>query len=275
MIILGIDIGGSTTKIVACNGNKKLLGTLQVEAGDQLTSLYGAIGHFLHKHHLSLNEISKVVVTGVGATLVEDKIYHIPAVKINEFEAIGNGALYLTNLERALVVSMGTGTAYVWADREKAQHIGGSGVGGGTLLGLSAKLFNETNINTIIALAQKGNLNNVDLTVQDISPKDIPSLPADITASNFGKYKKTASKEDLAAGIVNMVYQTIGMLAGFACSSSEIKDVVLTGTLTTLPQAKPLFDMLGQFQNVQFIIPENAVFATAIGAIFTHMKNND
>ena len=44
---IGIDIGGSTTKIAGFTEEKKLLGTLQVKASDQITSLYGALGRFL------------------------------------------------------------------------------------------------------------------------------------------------------------------------------------------------------------------------------------
>ena len=44
-IILGIDIGGSTTKIVGYRENGVLIGMLQVRAADQITSLYGAVGN--------------------------------------------------------------------------------------------------------------------------------------------------------------------------------------------------------------------------------------
>ena len=53
---------------------KKLLGTLQVKASDQITSLYGALGRFLREHGLSLADISKIVLTGVGAPpFIEDR----------------------------------------------------------------------------------------------------------------------------------------------------------------------------------------------------------
>ena len=46
-IILGIDLGGSTTKIVAFEKEKRVLDTLQVRAGEQIKSVYGEIGHML------------------------------------------------------------------------------------------------------------------------------------------------------------------------------------------------------------------------------------
>ena len=126
---IGIDIGGSTTKIAGFTEEKKLLGTLQVKASDQITSLYGALGRFLREHGLSLADISKIVLTGVGASFIEEDIYAIPTVKAVELDAIARGGLALAGLDEALVVSIGTGTAFVRADKNSIRHIGGSGVG--------------------------------------------------------------------------------------------------------------------------------------------------
>ena len=114
---IGIDIGGSTTKIAGFTEEKKLLGTLQVKASDQITSLYGALGRFLREHGLSLADISKIVLTGVGASFIEEDIYAIPTVKAVELDAIARGGLALAGLDEALVVSIGTGTAFVRADK--------------------------------------------------------------------------------------------------------------------------------------------------------------
>ena len=122
---IGIDIGGSTTKIAGFTEEKKLLGTLQVKASDQITSLYGALGRFLREHGLSLADISKIVLTGVGASFIEEDIYAIPTVKAVELDAIARGGLALAGLDEALVVSIGTGTAFVRADKNSIRHIGG------------------------------------------------------------------------------------------------------------------------------------------------------
>lgn len=264
-VVLGIDVGGSTTKIVAYD--QKIIGMLQVRAGDQLTSLYGAIGNLLQTYGLQLNDIEKIVLTGVGASLVEEDIYGIPTQKVAEFEAIGKGALLQSGEPHALVVSMGTGTSYVEASREKITHIGGSGVGGGTLVGLSSKILGVTDIDAIIALAEKGSLSNVDLTIGDISKKKIPNLPEEITAANFGKVKSTATKEDFALGLMNMIYQTAGVLASFCATGRGIRKVIFTGSLADLPQAKDLLPPVAAlYEEIEFILPENATFTTAIGA---------
>ena len=51
-VILGIDIGGSSTKIVGLAPDLSVIDMLRVKADDPLTSLYGAMGNFLSTHHL-------------------------------------------------------------------------------------------------------------------------------------------------------------------------------------------------------------------------------
>ncbi|MDR2570536.1 MAG: pantothenate kinase [Oscillospiraceae bacterium] len=272
-IILGIDVGGSTTKIVGLErgGNncscEKRVGALQVRAADQKTSMYGAIGNFLSTHGLGIGDVSIIYLTGVGASFISEQIYGIETRKVSEFHAIGRGALCLTGLGEALVVSMGTGTAFVRAGKNETIHLGGSGVGGGTILGLASQMLGKNNIDAILALAQKGDLGNVDLSVRDILGTTVRSLPHDLTAANFGKIKNTVSDCDIALGTINMVFETVGMLAVFALKNDTIKDVVLTGTLATFPQAKTVFSKFNELTGVNFIIPGDAIFATALGAI--------
>lgn len=273
--ILGVDIGGSTTKVVIFDAEKNVVDVLQVKANDQITSLYGAIGNILYKNNLSLTKISKIVLTGVGATLINGNVYDIPTYKAQEFEAIGIGGLKLSGLDEALIVSMGTGTALVRATKDKSIHIGGSGIGGGTLLGLSSKLINENDIDAIIAMANNGDLKNVDLSISEISNTDISSLPPTATASNFGKIKSTANNADMASGLINMLFQTVGMLAVFACLDTNIKNIVVIGSMATLPQAKTFLGAVEAFHNVNFIIPDNAAYATAIGAAALHFKDTN
>jgi type II pantothenate kinase len=70
-----------------------------------------------------------------------------------------------------------------------------------------------------------------------------------------------------------MIFQTIGMLAVFVSKCDRIKTFVMTGTLTTLPQAKGIFDAIGQMHGIELVVPRNAIYATAIGATLSHMKN--
>ena len=70
--IIGIDIGGSTTKIIGLKDGV-ILGSDRVRASDPLTSAYGAFGHFLDDQGLKLPEIDKVMVTGVGSSFLKEE----------------------------------------------------------------------------------------------------------------------------------------------------------------------------------------------------------
>lgn len=263
--IVGIDIGGSTTKIVGYDG-KELFSPMLVKATDPISSVYGAFGKFLNENKLKLSDIERIMVTGVGSSFIEEKIFGIPTYKVEEFLAIGLGGLFLTDLTRAIIVSMGTGTAYVMAEKDHAYHLGGTGVGGGTLLGLSNRMLNVRNFSDIVEMAKGGDLRKVDLSIADISHEEVVGLTQETTASNFGKMVDLASNADIALGIINLVFQTIGMLAVFASRNSEVKDIVLTGNLSNVPQARDIFSSLTELFGTPFHIPPHAEFATATGA---------
>ena len=266
--VVGIDVGGSTTKIVGFDSAKNLIEPIFVKAHDQLTSAYGALGKFTTINNISLGDISKIMVTGVGSTFIGDNIYNIPCEHALEFPCIGRGGIYLSGLDRAIIVSMGTGTALVYADKEgNSEYLGGTGVGGGTLIGLSEKLLGMRSVNHIAELAKEGDLGRIDLRVSDITRMEVhPDLAPDLTAANFGKISDVATKGDLALGIINMIYETIAMTAIFAARGHGVKDMVLTGNMATLPQASEIFGTLGRLFDVNFIIPRDAQFATVIGA---------
>ena len=63
-----------------------------------------------------------------------------------------------------------------------------------------------------------------------------------------------------------MVAETIAMLSVFAARSFSVNTVVLTGNLSTLPSIINVFEGLEKNFGIKFLIPENAQFATVIGA---------
>lgn len=270
-VVIGIDVGGSTTKIVGYSDQGKLISRLQVEAADPLTSAYGALGKFINENKLALSQVRQIILTGVGASLFKENIYGIATKQVDEFKAIGLGGLALSRKKEGLIISMGTGTAFVRAGRGGIAHIGGSGVGGGTVLGLCGKLCGASSFSTVEEMAEKGSLKKVDLNIEDISSGEIPTLPPDTTASNFGKMQDGATHEDLALGILNMTFQTIGMMAVFACRNDRVKDVILTGTLAEVPFAKKIFQALHKMHGINFIIPKHAIYATATGAALSYL----
>lgn len=270
MITIGIDVGGSTTKIVGFTDNGTLIEPLFVKATDPVTSVYGALGKFTSENNFTLADIREIRVTGVGSTFLGDELYGRPCIHAGEFPSLGKGGLYLSGLTRGIIVSMGTGTAIVRAEEGACEYLGGTGVGGGTLMGLSRMMLGMDSIEHLVDLAMDGNLSNVDLRVSDITKKDDKlGLSSDMTAANFGKISDIATRSDTALGLFNMVFETIGMMAYFAARSYGIRDIVLGGHLSQLPQAKTVFNTLNGMFPVNFIIPHKSQFATVIGAALT------
>ncbi len=288
--VVGIDIGGSTTKIVGfrfADGQKPALIEPQfVRATDPITSMYGAFGKFTSQNGLELDQIDRVMMTGVGSSFSEQPIYGLSCYKVPEFTCIGLGGLYLSGLQEAIVVSMGTGTALIHAKAKSTtadglpivsnendteiEYLGGTGIGGGTLVGLTKRLTGVDTIEHIEQICHDGDLNNVDLRVGDITHDRFPDMNKNLTASNFGKVSDLATPNDIALGVSNMVAETIFMMSIFAARAFHLKDIVLIGNLSTMPPVRRVFDGLAQGFGARFLIPENSQFGTVIGAALYH-----
>ena len=273
-IVIGIDVGISTTKIVGIK-NGKVSAPIRITAADPITSLYGAFGKYLHDNDIDLKDVEHVMLTGVGAAYIDQPIYGLPTSKSEEFIADGLGARYESKLEKSIVVSMGTGTSFVKCNGDDMKHIGGIGVGGGTLQGLARIMLNTSDIKQVAEMAKLGNIRNIDLTIGDISAQPLPGLPMDTTASNFARAQTDAKKEDIAAGIIKMVLQSIGSAAWLASIGSDIRDFVLIGNLSLLPQCKEVFPALEKLYNIRFHIPKHSQYCTAIGAALDYKINGN
>ena len=269
-IVIGIDVGISTTKIVGIDQQGTVISPIRIKATDPVTSRYGAFGKYLYDNGIQLEDVEHVMITGVGAAYVDSPIYGLPTDKTEEFIADGLGARYESELERMIVVSMGTGTSLVQCDEEGIRHIGGIGIGGGTLAGLSRVLLQTDDVKQVSSLAMRGDISHINLLIGDISANPLPGLPKNATASLFGNAASTASREDIALGIINTVLQSIGSSTILSSLGSGIREYVLIGNLTLLPQCHTVFPAMEKIFGVKFIIPHYSEFCTAIGAALCH-----
>lgn len=273
-IVIGIDVGGSTTKIVGISG-EEIKSPMFITAADPVTSLFGAFGKYIYDNGIQLSDIEQVMLTGVGSAFVNSPLYGLPTCKTDEFLANGLGAQYAMDIDRMIVVSMGTGTSFVRIDGGKIEHIGGMGIGGGTLQGLSRLLLKTHDIHQISDLAVKGDVTRVNLQIGDICNTALPDLPVNATASLFGKADSNALLEDIACGIIYTVLQTIGGAAVLAALNSPVKDFVLIGNLTLLPQCREVFTKMESIYHVHFHIPPYAEYRTAIGAALAYVNRDE
>ena len=271
-IVIGIDVGISTTKIIGINESGTVVSPIRIKATDPVTSLYGAFGKYLHDNNISLQDIEHVMITGVGSAYINTPVYGLPTDKAGEFLADGLGARYEAGQDDMIVVSMGTGTSLVQCKGDDIRHIGGLGIGGGTLMGLSRIMLQTDDVKHIVGLAMEGNLANIDVQIGDISPAPLPGLPSNATASLFGNASSNASREDIALGIITTVLQTIGSSVILSSLGSGIKKYVLIGNLTLLPQCKDIYPALERLYGVEFVIPQYSEFCTVIGAALCYHR---
>lgn len=265
MNIIGIDIGSSTIKIIEYK-DEKICAKGIFESKDYEK----VIDSFINENNVK--DIDKIVLTGINAKKLDVSKYNVPVKFVEEFIAIGTGGLALSKKEKAIIASVGTGTALIRADRKEFKHLGGTGVGAGTLTNLCNKFAGIKSFDEIIELSKQGNLDNIDLRIKDLTDDNIQTLPPELTLANFGKLDKNASKADIVIGLVNMVFEVIGMMTAFASINDEIKDVVLIGNIASIPVVKDVLNKIEKTHNVKFIIPEEPQFAVVIGAILNSTK---
>lgn len=72
-------------------------------------------------------------------------------------------------------------------------------------------------------------MKNVDLKVGDLTRDETQSLTANLTAANLGKLNSIGSPADQAAGVINMILETIGVMAILALRRDTTQTIVLTG----------------------------------------------
>ena len=114
-----------------------------------------------------------------------------------------------------------------------------------------------------------GNTNNIDSIIGDITQINTNLLMPNVTASNFGKvisgmrYKSS----DISSAILNLVYQTIAMLSVYAARSVGETNVILVGAMSESEYAKKvLMDVKLLHEDINFYIPDDGIYACALGA---------
>jgi len=268
IMIVGIDIGSTTTKAVGVQ-NGVIVQTVKTRAFDAVTSATGAFGKMIMESRAKISDVEKIIVTGAGSLKINSEIFGIPTSKIDEIEAIGIGGMFLSKRDNIIITNIGTGTSVIEATKEKITHLGGTGVGGGTIIGLAKELIKTQTFDNILNLADKGDLTQVDLLIEDISDLEISFLDRKATAANFGKMLDTARKEDIALAIINLVYQVIGVISMFAAKSRGHDIVLITGNGSKNRIGRKILEEVSRMYGINFIFPIEAEFATAIGAALT------
>lgn len=261
MSIIGVDIGSSTTKIIEYKDNK----IINKKIYQKNDIVQNNIQDFIQNNNIT--NIDRFVLTGIGADKVDLSKYDVPVKNVEEFVAIATGGKYISGKDEAIVVSVGTGTALIKVTPEEIKHLGGTGVGAGTLLNMCDRMLGVKSFNEILELSKQGDLSKIDLRIGDVTNQEIETLPKDLTLANFGKFESDSKKEDIVLGLLNMIFEVIGMMAVFATLNSKIREIVVIGNITVIPVVKDIIEKLEKLHKVNFILSDEAEFAVVLGGI--------
>src|SRR5262249_51428794 len=118
---------------------------------------------------------SRIVATGGGADGLGAEIAGVPIEHVSEFEAWARGAPLVAAAEgvglpdRYLLVSLGTGTSVLAVDGGRVERVGGTALGGGTVVGLGRLLVGIEAFGQIAAVAEGGDRRAVDPRLRGVA----------------------------------------------------------------------------------------------------------
>lgn len=274
MYTLVFDFGSTNFKYLVLNiaenekeANIEIIGKGRSIATDFAIFIY----EIIKKYNIDIKNIEKILATGTGSSYLEDRFEEIEIIKIDEFNAIAYGGIVLSKLEKGNIVSIGTGTTIVYSDLEKVERIGGTGLGGGTLVGLGSAILSNvecgdkevTNFKTLIDMAKNGDKSNVDLMIGDISKNNIGNMTSDITAANFAATQKKANKNDYIAALLNMILENIMLIIK---SINNKQPSVFIGTMVADNYVKDCIKKIAEYTKNEVVFVEDAEYAIVIGA---------
>jgi type II pantothenate kinase len=259
-MIIGIDVGGTNTQGVLLDEGRvaakaSIPGNGKREAASCYRLLRERAGH----------AAPRVALTGGGARRVSASSFPAPFRLIDEIRAIGAGGMRLSGKKDVFVVSIGTGTAFVSVKAGRPVHAGGTGIGGGTIHGLTGLMLGMP-LEKVESIA-KASKEDLDLTVGDIVGRGIGKLPASATASNFGRAGKKAGKPAIARSLLKMIGESIGATCYFSAKSAGQEDRVLVcGRVALNAVVKDTITRTIRTFGGRSSIPEDAEYCAALGA---------
>ncbi|MED1270280.1 type II pantothenate kinase [Bacillus mycoides] len=270
--VVGIDAGGTLTKIAYFNLEKKLCFEKFYSYEQE------RIKEWLQNH----NSITQLCITGGKAKQLEQLLsssYKI--VELNEFEATLAGVRYILKEEKRAInnfvlTNIGTGTSIHYVHDNQYVRAGGTGVGGGTIMGLSKLLTNIDHFEDVIPLTKIGSRNSLDITVGDIYGGILSPLDNNLTASNFGKATITDSNyssSDILATVQGLVGEVITALSLQFAEAKNIDHIIYIGsTLCNNVHLQNIISSYTEYQNKIPVFLQDGGYSGAIGALLHSSK---
>jgi len=221
-------------------------------------------------------------VTGAGASAFAATFHGKKSLEIvGEFDAWTRGSRVL--LERAelavsdpfLLVSLGTGTSMLRVEGRSHTRVGGTALGGGTLVGLASRLCDCSDFDALRRMAIRGDRRKADLVLADIYPGEDRPLPGDVTAASLEKLGRRAGEDDeapghddIAAALMGLVGENVALLAAALAGSGELSTVVYGGSaLRDNPALTELLVAIPTLQGLRALILPSGEYSGAVGAL--------
>lgn len=261
---IGIDAGGTLIKVALVTDEGRTFKKYPAAEINQVIDMLN-------------NEYAgeDIYLTGGKAEYIQEKLNFNTTLSI-EFDATFRGLSQLLkeadiDLDRYVYLNVGTGTSFHQATRESQKRVGGSGVGGGTLIGLSYLLTGIGDFDTIIERAKDGDRDIIDLKVHHIYNGRPSPIPGDLTASNFGHIinaQKNASIEDQLIAVIGLVAETVTAMAINLADAFKTKNMVFIGS--TLLDNTVMTDIIYRYSELKnaeaYVVPDGE-YSGALGAI--------
>jgi type II pantothenate kinase len=233
---------------------------------------------------------TRIGLTGCGAAALSEQLDR-PSVRVVEFDAWGRGSRELLSRQHEsededapyLLVSLGTGTSVLKVEGDRTSRLGGSALGGGTVLGLGVALTGCASFEELCKLARGGRRGNVDLLVSDIyRPGEVP-IPGEATAASFGNLARwltpgrdaalpahgdPSQREDLASSVMGLVGENVALISCGHSTSVGIDRIVYGGaTLHDNPALVAVLMGVTAGLGRKPVLLEDGGYAGALGAL--------
>ena len=274
--VIGIDTGGTLTKLAYLNQEGQLM--LEVFPSNNMA----LVKDWLEKHP----EVEEIGLTGGRTEQLRETLQTMKNIEyLVEFEATLKGVQYLLkreghDLEEAIITNIGTGTSIHHMKGNSHSRVGGTGIGGGTLIGLTTIMTGVSSFEEVTKLAQHGERDHIDLLVKDIYQGMDTPISGSLTASNFGKVAITEKaqyrKEDLLATTQGLVGEVITTLSIQIAEQFKSKHIVYIGsTLSNNPHLKEVIKYYTVLKKHTPIFLNDCGFSGAVGALLNSIEHQN
>ena len=265
---IGIDTGGTLTKLAYLNEQQEL--TLTVFPSNEMD----LVKEWLEQHP----QVEEIGLTGGRTEQLRDVLKTMKSIEyIVEFEATLKGVRYLLEkeghtIEQSIITNIGTGTSIHYMNGLTHTRVGGTGVGGGTLIGLATIMTGISDFDAIKAHASQGQRDGIDLLVKDIYQGMDTPIDGNLTASNFGKVGITEARDfaqnDVLATTQGLVGEVITTLSIQLAQQHKAEHIVYIGsTLTGNEQLKKVIEHYTILKKHQPVFLTDCGYSGAIGAL--------